>query len=78
MTDGGGEDGATEVVAGPWFSRILLAVIALMFICLFLWIGLAIAITAPTSGQATMIDGVSRGFTGSLGAILGLLGGKLA
>jgi hypothetical protein len=77
VADNAGGDGP-EVVAGPWFSRILVTVIALMFVCLALWVILAIAITDPTSGQSTMIDGVSRGFTGSLGAILGLLGGKLA
>ncbi len=71
-------NGGAEAVAGPWFSRIIVIVTVLMFVCLVLWVVLAIVIAAPTPSEATLIDGVSRGFTACLGAILGLLGGKLA
>jgi hypothetical protein len=71
-------DGEPVVLAGPWFSRVLASVIALMFICLAVWIALAVAIAHPTDSQGALIEGLSHAFSGCLGALLGLLGGKLA
>ncbi len=70
---------ATEaLVTARWFNRTLLAVVALMFVTLILWVTLALAIPRPTPSETGLVEGISRTFTACLGAILGLLGGKVA
>ncbi len=71
-------DGAPVVAAGPWFARLVVIVIAVMFVCLAVWVVLGVVIADPTPSQATLIEGMSRAFSGCLGALLGLVGGKLA
>ncbi len=72
--DGGGPAG----VASATFSNIVAIVTIVMFVCLILWVVLALLITTPTSSQSALIEGVSHGFAACLGALLGLLGGKLS
>jgi len=74
-------NGPSEVVAGrvsPVFLISLAAVIVLMFLCLILWVVLALAVDDPSPQVNTLTEGVSHAFTACLGALLGLLGGKLA
>jgi hypothetical protein len=71
-------EGEPVVVAGPWFSRLLVTIIVLMFLTLAIWVVLGVAIAAPSSSQSALIDGMSRAFFGCLGALLGLVGGKLS
>lgn len=62
----------------PWYPRILIVVVVLMFVCLAIWVTLGVLLADPTSSQAALIEGMSRALFGCLGALLGLLGGKLA
>jgi len=71
-------DPSSATIADPWLSRILASVIALTFVTLILWVVLALAISQPSPGEAGLVEGISRTFTACLGAILGLLGGKVA
>jgi hypothetical protein len=74
-----GDRGQQTVILAPrWFSRMLFGVFALTFICLALWVVLAITIAHPTPQESTLTEGVSHAFTACLGAILGLVGGKLS
>ncbi|HEY1834502.1 MAG TPA: hypothetical protein VGG08_08705 [Solirubrobacteraceae bacterium] len=54
------------------------AVVALTFVCLTLWVVLALAIGAPSKPAATLIEGISHSFTMCLGCLLGLLGGRIS
>jgi hypothetical protein len=74
------EDGGAPSVkhASRTFIIVLLLVALLMFVCLGLWVGLSVAIAKPDGAEASLIDGVSKTFTGCVGALLGLLGGKLS
>ncbi len=47
-------------------------------LCLLGTIGLPIIFPNPTSAQSTAIDVVEHGFSGAVGALFGVLGGKLA
>ena len=76
MRDDSGDPAVIRGASGA-FSVILVTVIVLMFVCLALWVTLGIAIERPTATQSSLIDGVSKVFTGCVGALLGLLGGKL-
>ena len=71
-------EGEPVVVAGPWFSRLLVTIIVLMFLTLVIWVVLGVVIATPTDSQSALMDGMSRAFFGCLGAVLGLVGGKLA
>jgi hypothetical protein len=66
------------VSTSPWFSRILVALLLLTFVCLGLWVGLALGLSEPTPSQSDLIEGVSKAFTGCLGAFFGLIGGKFS
>jgi len=64
--------------ASRTFSIVLVVVIILMFVCLALWVALSVAIAKPDGSESSLIDGISKTFTGCVGALLGLLGGKLS
>jgi hypothetical protein len=68
----------SATTADPWLGRILASVVVLTFVSLLLWVVLALAISRPSPEEAGLVEGVSRTFTACLGAILGLLGGKVA
>jgi hypothetical protein len=65
-----------QVIAGPWFSRVLTMVFILTLVCLGIWVWLA-GLEHPTASQKDLVDTVSHVFTACVGSILGLLGGKL-
>lgn len=67
-----------EVQASKWFSRLLTIVVVLTFVCLALMVILGIAIPNPTESQKSLMDTVSKAFTACLGALFGVIGGKLA
>ena len=71
-------DPSAARIADPWLSRILASVTALTFVTLILWVVLALAISRPSPEEAGLVEGISRTFTACLGAILGLLGGRVA
>ena len=76
MPDGNG-DVAVKHASGI-FTIVLVIVVVLMFVCLGLWVALSVAIAHPDGNESELIDGVSKTFTGCVGALLGLLGGKLS
>jgi uncharacterized membrane protein len=73
---GGGKP--VELQASRWFSRLLATIIILTFVCLALMVVLGIAIPDPTETQKSLMDTVSKAFTACLGALFGVIGGKLA
>lgn len=69
---------AVVVPASPLFSRILVGLSVLTVVLLGLWVGLALGLDSPNTAQNNLIEGISKAFTGCLGAFFGLIGGKLA
>ena len=65
-------------IAGPVFTRVLAAILGLMFLSFVAWIALGALISDPTQTQTTAIEGASHVCTACLGTVLGLLGGKLS
>lgn len=70
------ESQVAVVDVGKWFVRVLLLIALLTFVCLGLWIGMAIAIPKPSQSQTNAIENLSKAFTGCLGALIGMVGGK--
>jgi hypothetical protein len=68
----------TGAAASATFSNAIVLVAILTGICLLVWVGFAAFVPNPTSSQSALIEGVSHGFSGGFGALIGLLGGKLA
>jgi len=73
-----GADGSIVVAVSPHYKLILLSVIAIFAISIVTWIALGMAFEAPTQSQMRVFDGIYTVWTSTLGAILGLLGAKLA
>jgi len=65
------------IPASRWFSRILVFVILVMFLCLIGMIVMAIMIPNATASQAAVEDKLSTGFFTGLSALIGFIGGKL-
>lgn len=76
--EGGNGKPPVVVTASPLFSRILVGLFIITLILLGLWVGLAVGINDPDTAQSNLIEGISKAFTGCLGALFGLIGGKLA
>jgi hypothetical protein len=78
-TDDGGDSQPVRVIpASKWFSRILVIVTVLMFICLVVWVACGVTIADPSQSQTDTIDNVQKAFFGCLGTLLGTIGGKVA
>jgi TRAP-type C4-dicarboxylate transport system permease small subunit len=62
----------------PVFNIVLIVFVVLMFACLIAAVWMSIQISKPDAAEQTALDNLWRGFTGTLGFLLGLFGGKLA
>jgi hypothetical protein len=62
--------------SGRYYKGLLIAVIAIFVVCLAAYVALGMVFSTPTPGQLHTLDGLDSVVKSTLGAMLGLLGGK--